>query len=118
MRYMLLMIETDEGYAMQTDPERAPAYWAAWSAYSKAVEEAGIFVSGAGLQRPETATTVRLRGGARQVQDGPFADSKEQLGGIFVIDVPDLETALGWAARAPLASYGAVEVRPLLARGA
>jgi len=71
-------------------------------------------VSGAGLQPPRTATTLRIRDGQRHVQDGPYADSKEQLGGFFVINVPDLDTALAWAARSPAASSGAVEVRPVL----
>ncbi len=80
----------------------------------QAINQAGVVVYGAGLMPPGTATTVRVSGGERQVQDGPFADSKEMLGGIFVIDVPDLDTALEWAARSPAASAGCVEVRPLL----
>ena len=69
---------------------------------------------GDGLQGPHAATTLRVRQGARTVEDGPFADSKEQLGGYFVIDVPDLDTALDWAAQAPCALTGSVEVRPVL----
>ena len=71
-------------------------------------------VNGHGLQLPHTATTLRQRDGQRQVQDGPFADSKEQLGGYFVIDVPRLDDALEWAARCPTAATGAVEVRPVM----
>ena len=83
-------------------------------AYVDAIHKAGIWVSGGGLQPPVTGTSLRLRGDKRQVQDGPFADTKEQLGGFLVIEVPDLDTALSWAARAPCASTGGVEVRPLL----
>ena len=71
-------------------------------------------LSGNGLQPPHTATSVRVRDGKRQVQDGPFADSKEQLAGYFIVEVPDLDVALDWAARAPSASYASVEVRPVV----
>ena len=90
------------------------AYWGAWMSYVEAIRASGVVVSGAGLQPPETATTVRLKGEQRHVQDGPFADTKEQLGGFFVIDVPDLDAALAWAARSPAATDAAVEVRPVL----
>ena len=76
--------------------------------------KSGIVVSGAGLEAPQTATTIRVRDGRRQVQDGPYSDTKEQLGGYFVIDVPDLDTALEWAARSPSAGSACVEVRPVL----
>jgi len=89
-------------------------YWAAWSAYSEALRAAGQNVRGAPLQAPESATTVRTRGGSRTVEDGPYADTKEQIGGFMVIDVPTLDEALEWAARCPAAAYGAVEVRPVL----
>jgi hypothetical protein len=71
-------------------------------------------VGGSGLQPPAVATTVRQRDGKRQVQDGPYAETKEQLGGYFEIEVADLDTALDWAARCPAAATGAVEVRPNL----
>ena len=71
--------------------------------------------SGNGLQPPDTATTVRLRDGKRHVQDGPYADSKEQLGGYFILDVPGLDVALDWAARCPAAPDGSVEIRPVMA---
>jgi hypothetical protein len=77
--------------------------------YLRALQDAGVLVTRAGLQGPDTATTLRLEGGRRLVQDGPYAETKEQLAGIFVIDVPDLDTALEWAARCP---GTAVEVRP------
>jgi hypothetical protein len=77
-----------------------------------AVREAAIFAGGAGLEPPDTATTIRIVDGKRQVQDGPFADTKEQLGGYFLIDVPDLDAALEWAARYPAGPGGGVEIRP------
>lgn len=113
MEYALLMYEGAEDFALREDPERAEAYWASWAAYSAAIAEAGIMRGGAGLLPPAVATTVR--GGSLTVQDGPFADSKEHLGGFFVVDVPDLDQALAWAAKAPVSSTGSVEVRPTLA---
>ena len=83
-------------------------------AYVGAAYASGCVKSGAGLQPVRTATTLRVSGGKRQVQDGPFADTREQLGGFFVIDVPSLDAALEWAARAPCAARGGVEVRPVM----
>lgn len=113
MDYMMMFYETADELAQRAD-ERAEAYWAGWTAYVGALYQSGIVKSGAGLQPPSTATTLSLPGGRRQVQDGPFADTKETLGGFFVIDVPDLDTALDWAARAPCALRGHVELRPVL----
>ncbi|HEY8564302.1 MAG TPA: YciI family protein [Beijerinckiaceae bacterium] len=113
MQYMLIAYETAADCALRDGPE-APAYWGAWMAYSKAVAESGIMIGGNGLEPPATATTVRLRDGQRRVQDGPFADTKEQLGGYFIVEVPDLDKALEWAARMPCAATGSVEVRPVL----
>jgi len=113
MKFMILPYETEAAFA---DRENANAgrYWGAWSAYGQALAEAGVMVDGAGLKRVLTATTVRLRDGRRHVQDGPFAEAKEQLGGYFVIDVADLDAALEWAARCPSATDAGVEVRPLV----
>lgn len=114
MQYMIIFSETDAQFAQRTDPALSGDYWGAWGAYVGAMQASGIVVSGNGLQPPHTATTVRVRDGKRQVQDGPFADSKEQLAGYFIVEVADLDTALDWAARAPSASYASVEVRPVL----
>lgn len=114
MQYMLMFYQNPEAFAARNDPAQAPAYWGAWMSYVGAIQASGVVVSGAGLQPPATGTTVRLKGEQRLVQDGPFADTKEQLGGFFVIDVPDLDTALAWAARSPAATDAAVEVRPVL----
>lgn len=114
MHYMLLLNETDTEFAKRTHPDHAGAYWGGWTAFIGAMQEAGIIVRGDGLQGPHAATTVRVREGRRLVEDGPFADAKEQLGGYFVIDVPDLDAALEWAAQAPSALTASVEVRPVL----
>lgn len=113
MQYMLMYYETAEVLASRDD-ERAEAYWAGWNAYIGALAQSGAMVRGDGLHLPDTATSVRVRGDQRHVQDGPFADTKEQLGGYVVIEVSDLDSALDWAARAPCASTGGVEVRPIL----
>ncbi len=114
MKYAILVYETPAEVAAREHPEKSGPYWAAYIAYSQALADAGVAAGGAGLQPPSVATTVRLRNGRRQVQDGPFADTKELLGGFFLIDVPDLAAALEWAARCPSSATGAVEVRPLL----
>ncbi len=114
MQYMLLLNEPESEFAKRNDPQQAAAYWGGWNAFIGAMAQAGVIVKGDGLQGPGTATTVRIRDGRRIVQDGPFADTKEQLGGYFVIEVPDLDAALEWAARAPSAACASVEVRPVL----
>ena len=114
MDYMLLFYESPEEFEARGDTPEGRAYWGGWMAYVDAIRGAGIIKSGAGLQPPTTATTLRVRRGERRVQDGPFADAKEQLGGFFVIDVAGLDEALEWAARAPCALTGGVEVRPVL----
>ncbi len=112
MQFALLIYESPEGFAIRNNDGKDP-YTAAWRAYFKAMETAGIYVGGDPLQVPETATTVRIQNGKRHVQDGPYADTKEQLGGFTVLELPSLDEALEWAARCPAASIGAVEVRPL-----
>lgn len=114
MQYMLIFTEPQSEIDRRNDPAQAGDYWGGWTAYIGALRQAGIVINGDGLQPPQTATTVRVRDGKRLVQDGPFADTKEQLGGYVVIEVPDLDTALGWAARSPSAAVGATEVRPVL----
>ena len=114
MQYLILATETAEAFAARTDPERSGEYWSAWSGYLEALARSGALVSAGGLQPPDTATTVRVQEGRRLVQDGPFADTKEQLGGYFVVDVADLDAALEWAERCPSSGYASVEVRPLL----
>lgn len=114
MQYTLLFYLDPDEFDARSDPARKDAFWGAFAPYAKALFKAGIVVGSAGLAPPSKATTVRHEQGQRQVQDGPFALTKEQLGGFFIIDVPDLETALEWAARYPAGPGGAVEVRPNL----
>ncbi len=114
MQYLVMALETEDEFAAREDPQRTAHYWAGWQAYIAALTESGVLTGAGGLHSPATATTVRLRDGQRVVHDGPYADTKEQLGGYFVIDVPDLDAALEWAARCPSAAQGSVEVRPLL----
>jgi len=114
MQYAILIYETDADFATRNDPVKGPAYWGAWMAYAGAMRQAGVNTGGAPLQPHQTATTLRLRDGQRQVQDGPYADTKEQLAGFILIEATDLDAALDWAARCPAAATGAVEVRPVL----
>lgn len=112
MQFALLIYESPEAFGIRNN-DGSDAYTGAWRAYHKALVEAGIFVAGDPLQVPETGTTVRIKGGMRHVQDGPYAETKEQLGGFTILELPSLDLALDWAARCPAASIGAVEVRPL-----
>lgn len=114
MECVLIFHEPMSEFAKRTDPDQREAYWGAWSAYIGAMAEAGVMTHGNGLQAPQTATSVRVRGGDRDVQDGPYADSKEQLGGYVAVQVTSLEDALEWAARSPAAASGTVEVRQVL----
>ena len=112
MQFALLIFESPEAFAARNNDE-TDAYLGAWRAYHKALVEAGVFVGGNPLQAPETGTTVRLKDGKRRVQDGPYAETKEQLAGFIILELPSIDAALEWAARCPGASIGAVEVRPL-----
>jgi hypothetical protein len=112
MHYTMLLYESREAFAARSDPRKQEAFMGSFLPYINALTDAGIVVASGGLQVPETATTIRRAGDQRQVQDGPYADTKEQLGGFFVIDVPDLDAALDWANRCPVGV--AIEVRPNL----
>ena len=109
MQYLMLLSLPPDSSASPEAPQSED-----WTAYTRALVEAGIMVSGAGLQGVETATTVQVRRGERLLTDGPFADTKEHLIGFYVIDVPDLDTALEWAAKVPNVRIGSVEVRPVM----
>jgi hypothetical protein len=113
MQFALLIYESPEAFAARKTKVADEPYLSAWRAYHKALVEAGIYVGGQPLEAPETATTVRLKEGKRRVQDGPIAETKEQLGGFTILELPSLDAALEWAARCPAASIGAVEIRPL-----
>ena len=112
MEYLLLIYETAKDFDARTNEQRETLV-GAWRTYYQAMVDAGVYVSGSPLQRSATGTTVRLQNGKRHVQDGPYADTKEQLGGFIIVEVPSLEAALDWAARCPTAATGAVEVRPV-----
>jgi len=114
MQYLLMANEGADAFAARTDPDRTESYWNSWNEFIGALAASGAMIGAAGLDAPDVATTIRVRSGERLVQDGPFADSKEHLGGYFLIDVPDLDAALAWAERCPSAGYASVEVRPLL----
>jgi len=113
MQYMI-MNYVPAAAAEGAAPQAPHADMDAWGAYTKAMLDAGVMRGGNALKPGYTGTTVRLRDGRRDVHDGPYADSKEELGGYYIIEVPDLEAALQWAARNPAASFGAVEVRPII----
>ncbi|WCB96632.1 hypothetical protein DSM104299_05397 [Baekduia alba] len=106
MQYMLLIYVPSDG------SERAEP--SAWFEYSQALQEAGVMVAGDGLQPGDTASTVRVRDGETLVTDGPFAETKELLGGYYVVEVDDLDAALAWAAKMPNIAFGSVEVRPVM----
>ena len=112
MQFALLIYESPEDFATRNS-DGTDTYTGAWRAYHKALVESGTYVAGEPLEVPETGTTVRLKEGKRRVQDGPYADTKEQLAGFIILELPSVDAALEWAARCPGASLGAVEVRPL-----
>jgi hypothetical protein len=113
MKYMLLLAR-DPADEPAPDSEAFGPYMGEWAAYSQALAEAGAMVAGEALQGAETASTVRVRDGKRIVTDGPFIESKEVIGGYYVIDVANLDEALDWAARIPNAHFGTIEVRPVV----
>lgn len=115
MRYTLLL-HYPEPTAEELGPEAIAEGMRAFQEYAKALDDAGALASAEVLQRSDVTTTVTLVSGELVVQDGPFADTKEQLGGTFVIDVPDLDAAIEWARRAPSVSWGHVEIRPTATR--
>ena len=112
MQYMLL-IYGDERAAESTPREQMTEVISAYMAYTQALKDAKAWVGSNRLRPTSAATTVRIKEGQTKVLDGPFAETKEQLGGYYLIDVPDLDAALSWAARCPAARYGTVEVRPV-----
>ena len=112
MQYLLMLYVNEAAWPKLTKAEQEQGM-AAYMAYTEALTKAGALVRGNRLRPSAAATTVRIANGKSQVLDGPYADSKEQLGGYYIIDVPDLDAALGWAARCPAAGHGVVEVRPI-----
>jgi len=114
MQYLLMLYAQEAGWSNLTQAEQEQGV-AAYQAYTQELKKAGVLAGSNRLRPISTATTVRLANGKSQVLNGPYVDSKEQLGGYYLIDVPDLDAALSWAARCPGASHGVVEVRPVWA---
>jgi hypothetical protein len=112
VKYLLALI-SEEGGLRDASPEEMKAVMDSWGAYSQQVVEAGAFVAGEGLQESATATTVRFQDGEQLVTDGPFAETKEQLGGFYLLECKDLDEALEWAKKIPFTN-GSVEVRPVM----
>lgn len=112
MKYILLIHEPKANFEARREGESGP-YISAWRTYYQALLQAGVYVDGAPLKDSTTGTTVRVRDDKRQVQDGPYAETKEQLGGFILLELPSLDAAIEWAARCPAARSGAVEVRPM-----
>jgi hypothetical protein len=113
MKY-LLTIYNDESAWENMSPEDGKAVMDAYFAFSREVDEAGAMLGGEGLQPTSSATTVRVRDGERTITDGPFAETKEQLGGFYLLECKDLDEAIEWAAKIPGAQSGSVEVRPVM----
>jgi len=111
MKYMLLIYGNEAGWQSlsKADVEQRMG---AYRAYTESLKKAGVMVGGDRLKESTAASTVRIANGKNQVLDGPYAETKEQLGGYYLLDVPDLDAALSWAARCPGPSHGSVEVRP------
>ena len=112
MQYLLMAYVDETGWPKLSKSEQEQGI-AAYAAYGEALKTSGVMKGSNRLQPSSVATTVRSANGKSQVLDGPYVDSKEQLGGYFLIDVPDLDAALSWASRCPAVHHGVVEVRPV-----
>ncbi|MFL5654217.1 MAG: YciI family protein [Ktedonobacteraceae bacterium] len=113
MRYLLLIYQNEADHAKLSQEELGAEY-AAYGAYGEEVQKRGAFLSGEPLMPTNTATTVRVRGGKTLTTDGPFAETKEQLGGYYLLNCKDLDEAIEWAARIPAVTAGSIEIRPVM----
>jgi hypothetical protein len=113
MRYLLTIYTDESRYATMT-PEDSAKLMADYGAFGQEAQEAGVLLGGEGLQPTATATTVRVRDGEAMFTDGPFAETREQLGGYYLLECADLDEASRWAAKIPDARSGSVEVRPIM----
>jgi hypothetical protein len=113
MKYAIT-IYGDESARESATEEQRNATSEAYAVLTQEMQQKGVIVAGEGLYPTQTATTVRVRSGEKDVTDGPFAETKEQLGGFYVLDVKDLDEAIEWAAKIPGAETGSVEVRPVM----
>ena len=113
MKYLLSIYDDESSWGSST-PEEIKEMMDAYGAFGREVEERGAYLAGEGLQPTSTATTVRVRNGERLITDGPFAETKEQLGGFYLLDCKDLDEAIELAAKIPGAKSGSIEVRPVM----
>lgn len=113
MQYILLIYSNESEHAKTPPAEREKSF-GEWMTYTQDMKDAKAYVAGDALQPTPSASSVRLRGGERVVTDGPFAETTEQLGGYYLIDVPDKAAAVEWAAKCPGARNGTIEVRPVM----
>jgi hypothetical protein len=112
MQYLLMLYVDEAGFGRLSKTEQEQGV-AAYVAYTEALTKSKALINANRLAGSRSATTVKMASGKAQVLDGPYADTKEKLGGYYLIDVPDLDAAISWAARCPAAAHGVVEVRPI-----
>ena len=117
MRYLLLIYGNEQEHARFTEQQFA-AEMQAYMAYGEEIEKRGVMLGGEALEPTTTATTVHVKNGKTLTTDGPFAETKEQLGGYYLINCKDLDEAIEWAGKIPGAAYGSIEVRPIMEFGA
>ena len=113
MQYMLLIYGDESSWDSRSDQERGQIF-EAYGAFTEELRQSGSMVAGDALQPTQTATTVRVQDGETLTTDGPFAETKEQLGGYYLIEADSLDEAIEWAAKVPGARHGSVEVRPVM----
>lgn len=112
MKYMILIYSSEQAWAAMSEEEGRKAF-AEYMDYTAELSKAGVVLGGSSLQPTFAATTLRTKDGKLTTTDGPFAETKEQLGGYYLIDVPDLDAAIKWGSKCPAVRYGSVEIRPL-----
>ncbi|MGI9607294.1 MAG: YciI family protein [Acidimicrobiales bacterium] len=113
MKYALLIYTDPNGGPADGSPEQM-AEMQKWFGYSQEAGDAGVLLGGEGLQGTETATSVKVQDGNTITADGPFAETKELLGGFYLLDLPDMDAAIAWAEKIPSVGYGTVEIRPVM----
>ena len=112
MKYLLMICSEEAGYATFSEEDMGKLM-ADYGKYTEEISQSGALLASERLRPTQTATTVRVRNGETSTVDGPFAETKEQMGGYYLIDVKDLDEAIAWAAKIPTAKYGSIEIRPV-----
>lgn len=112
MQFSILFYQSPEHFVARNDPSKREEFWGSFGVYMKSLRDAGVVMGGLGLQEPDTTRSIDMRKAEKLVQDGPFANTKEQLGGFFIVDVADMDAAVEWARQCPAHTCTAVEVRP------